>query len=97
MGGRPCSQEEGSQMAEGAAEAQSEQCWQWGLQTWVASPGRSQAEVPAPASERPPLSALLRAGLAPMALTQQREGGVLSLRGPRFSRPPLSGFPSSGA
>lgn len=76
-------------MAEGAAEAQSEQCWQWGLQTWAASPGHSQAEVPAPASERPPLSALPRAGLAPMALTQQREGGVLSLRGPRFSRPTI--------
>lgn len=84
-------------MAEGAAEAKSEQCWQWGLQSWVASPCRSRAEVRAPESERPPLSALPRAGLAPMALTQQREGGVLSLRGPRFSRPPLSGFPSSGA
>lgn len=84
-------------MAEGAAEAKSEQCWQWGLQSRVASPGRSQAGVLAPAPERPPLSALPRAGPTPMALTQQREGGVLSLRGPRFSRPPLSGFPSSGA
>lgn len=84
-------------MAEGAAKAKSEQCWQWGLQSWVASPGRSRFGVLAPEPERPPLSALPRAGPAPMALTQQREGGVLSLRGPRFSRPPLSGFPSSGA
>nr|XP_031324340.1 bleomycin hydrolase isoform X2 [Camelus dromedarius] len=47
----------------------------------------------------PAPSALPRAGPAPKALTQQRVGGVLSLRGPRFSRlqPPPSRFPLSGA
>lgn len=62
-------------MAEGAAEAKSEQCWQWGLQSWVASPGRSRAEVRAPTSERPPKSALPRAGPAPDGADSATRGG----------------------
>lgn len=55
----------------------------------------------AAARQRPAPSALPRAGPAPMALTQQRVGGVLSLRGPRFSQPsataePVSSFRRSG-
>ena len=51
------------------------------------------------ARQQPAHSALPWAGPAPTALTQQRVGGVLSLRGPRFSRPPPppSRFPLSGA
>lgn len=51
----------------------------------------------------PAPSALPRAGPAPTALTQQRVGGVLSLRGPRFPRPqpsaatePVSSFRRPG-
>lgn len=62
-------------MAEGAAEATSEQCRQLGLQTWVAWPGRAGVRVLAPPTERPAPSALPRAEPAPTALTQQREGG----------------------
>lgn len=76
----------------------SEQCWRPGLPTWVASPGRARARMPALASTRPPPRRPSPGrGQPPTALTQQREGGVLSLRGPRFSRPPLSGFPFSGS
>lgn len=56
--------------------------------SWDAGPSVNEAAPRRPSPGR---------GQPPTALTQQREGGVLSLRGPRFSRPPLSGFPFSGS
>lgn len=102
-GARHYGQEMGPQMALGGGAARPDGGQRLRLRGCNRGPQRpldqlGRGRQPYSKRQRPPPSALPRAGPAPKALTQQREGGVLSLRGPRFSgpQPPPSGFPFSG-